>query len=69
MGPSGRAACRDPSIEEITAPSEDDVLRVSTRYTDRVGHYEQYGALEMAEIPFSQFKFRPHQDLFQLAMG
>ena len=50
MGATGRAARGDASIEKITAPSEDDVLRVSTIHRgDRVGHYEQYGAVKMAE--------------------
>jgi hypothetical protein len=50
MGATGRAARGNPSIEKITAPNEDDVLRVSTRYTEeRVSHYKQYGAVKMAE--------------------
>jgi hypothetical protein len=34
MGATGRAARGNPSIEKITAPREDDVLRDSTRYTE-----------------------------------
>jgi hypothetical protein len=66
MGATGWAARGNPSIEKITAPSEDDVLRVSTRYTEETASATTSNTVlqRWQRDSFLPSRFSPHQDLF-----